>query len=269
MDAQTFIKAVEERAGIPHEQAEPLVCFTLGTLAERISPGQARDLAERLPQELRPCVQHDRPPAPFHLDQFLRRIEKQMGADREAAERLARAVLGALWTAVGPKEFADMRAQLPGDFVPLLEAAVAEAPPRPRDEEPPFVGTLSLDEFLDRVAGRAGLDRDRARTATEAVLEVLAMRVTDGQVEDLRPFLPYELRPALDRGQTRSGGRATAMSLEEFLGEISRREGVSREEAAAHARAVMGVLREAVGEKEFRDTTAQLPREYLTLLAQG
>jgi hypothetical protein len=32
---------------------------------------------------------------------------------------------------------------------------------------------------------------------------------------------------------------------------------------------VLAVLREAVGEKEFQDTTAQLPREYRTLLAPG
>jgi uncharacterized protein (DUF2267 family) len=170
---------------------------------------------------------------------------------------------------VGPKEFADIRSQLPGDFVPLLDAAMLEAPPRPRDEEPPFRGMLSLDEFLGRVAERAGLDRDGARRATEAVLEVLAMRVTDGQIDDLRPFLPYELRPALDRGLTRSGGRALPLSLDAFVDEITRREGGSREDAAGHARAVLSVLHSEVGEKEFSDTLAQLPREYRTLVTQA
>jgi uncharacterized protein (DUF2267 family) len=269
VDYEYFIAVVEQRAGIPRDQVEPIVCFTLNTLAQRISKGEVEDLAQRLPQELRACMQYDGPQAAYHLDEFMRRIERQTGADRAGAERVARAVLATLWTAVGPKEFADMSSQLPGDFVPLLESAVLEAPPRPRDEEPPFVGTLSFDQFLDRVAERAGLDRDQARKASEAVLEALAMRVSAGQVEDLRPFLPYELRPALDRGLTRSRGEAMPLSLGEFVDKITQREGVSGQEAPAHARAVLAVLREAVGEKEFQDTTAQLPREYRTLLAPG
>jgi uncharacterized protein (DUF2267 family) len=137
------------------------------------------------------------------------------------------------------------------------------------DEEPPFVGELPLDAFLDRVAERAGLDRDGARRATEAVLEVLALRVSAGQVEDLRPFLPYELRPALDRGMNRSRGRALPLTLEEFIDRLTQREGVSEQEAPAHARAVLSALRDAVSEKEFHDTTAQLPREYRALFALG
>ncbi|GII25670.1 DUF2267 domain-containing protein [Planosporangium mesophilum] len=269
MNYDYFIASVAERARIPRDQAEPIACFTLNTLAQRISSGQAADLAGRLPQELRPCVAHEGPIATFHLEEFMRRIEKQMGADRPTAERVARAVLATLWTAVGPKEFADMASQLPGDFVPLLESAILEAPPRPRDEEPPFHGSLSYDDFIARVAERAGLDREGARKATEAVLEVLAMRVSAGQVEDLRPFLPYELRPALDRGLTRSRGEAMPMSLDEFVNKITQREGVSGQEAPAHARAVLSVLREAVGDKEFQDTTAQLPREYQRLLVPG
>jgi uncharacterized protein (DUF2267 family) len=119
------------------------------------------------------------------------------------------------------------------------------------------------------VAERAGLDRDGARRATEAVLEVLALRVSAGQVEDLRPFLPYQLRPALDRGMNRSRGRALPLTLEEFIDRLTQREGVSEQEAPAHARAVLSALRDAVSEKEFHDTTAQLPREYRALFALG
>ncbi|MGC9665063.1 DUF2267 domain-containing protein [Planosporangium sp. 12N6] len=268
MDHQYFITSVAQRAGIPPDQAEPLACVTLRALAQCVSKGEAADLAERLPSELRPCVRHEGRTV-FHLDDLRRRIEKQTGADRAAADRFARAVFATLRTAVGPKEFADMSAQLPGDFVPLIESAVLDAPPRPREEEPPFIGTLSVDDILDRVAERAGLDRDGARRAAEAVLEVLAMRVSAGQVEDLRPLLPYELRPALDRGLNRSRGEAMRMSLGEFIGQVTRREGVPGQEAPAHTRAVLSVLRVAVGEKEFRDTAAQLPREYQTLLAPG
>jgi uncharacterized protein (DUF2267 family) len=266
MDYQSFITTVEQLAGIPHDQVEDITCLALDTLAERISKDQVENLARMLPKELEKCLHRYDTVVKYHLDEMIRRIQSRMGVDRRTAQRVIYAVLVALRRAVGPKEFADLRAQLSWEFVPLLDAVEAETPPRLEAEESPFIGPLSFDEFLDRVAERAGLDRDRARRATEAVLEVLAMRVTAGQMEDLRPYLPYELRPALDRGLSRSGGRALRLSLNVFLDEITQREGVSREEAAAHARVVLDVLREAVSDKEFGDMIAQLPKEYRTLI---
>jgi uncharacterized protein (DUF2267 family) len=269
MDYPGFITTVGRLAGIPRDQAERIACYTLKTLAQRISKGELEDLAPRLPQELRTCLQREGPTATFHLDEFLRRIEEQMGADRATAERVTRAVLAALWTTVGPKEFHDMCSQLPKDFGPLVEAATLIAPPLPGPEDPRFGHPLSLDEFIRQVAVRAATDLDQARRATEAVLEALAMRVTAGQINDLRPFLPRELHLALDRGMVRSHGQALPLSLDEFVSEITRREGISRKtEALEHGRAVMAVLRQAVGEKEFQDTNAQLPQEYRTLVTQ-
>jgi uncharacterized protein (DUF2267 family) len=100
------------------------------------------------------------------------------------------------------------------------------------------------------------------------VLEALAIRVTAGQVEDLEKLLPAEVRPALERGRARGGGAAVPLSLDAFLDTIAELEGTSKAEAAEHARAVLTVLRGAVGEKEWQDTTAQLPDEYRTLWRQ-
>jgi uncharacterized protein (DUF2267 family) len=266
MDYRSFITTVEQLAGIPHAQAEDITCHALDTLSQRISKGEVENLAGKLPKELEKCLHHDETVVKYQLDEMIRRIEYRMGVDRRTAQRVIYAVLVALRRQVGPKEFADLRAQLPGDFVPLLDAVEIETPPRPEDQESPFIGPLSVEEFLNRVAERTGLDHERARRAMEAVLEVLAMRVTAGQVEDLRPYLPYELRPALDRGLARSGGRALPLSLSAFVKEITQREDVSRDEAAVHARAVLDVLHEAVGDKEFGDTIAQLPKEYRTLI---
>jgi uncharacterized protein (DUF2267 family) len=270
MDYQGFITTVERLAGIPRDQSGPIACFTLSTLAQRISVGELEDLAPYLPPELRVCIQREGPVAIFDADEFLRRIEEKMGADRATAERVARAVLAALWTAAGPKEFTHMGAQLPKDFGPLLEAAELQAPPRPGPEQDPRFGQpMSYDEFIRQVAVRAVTDLDQARKATEAVLETLATRVTAGQINDLRPFLPRELHPALDRGIARSAGQALPLTLDEFVNQITAREGISgTKEATQHARAVMAVLRQAVGEKEFQDTNAQLPDEYRTLVAQ-
>jgi uncharacterized protein (DUF2267 family) len=267
MDYQGFITVVRERADLPEAEAEQVACRTLRTLSRRISVGEAEDIAERLPQQLRSCVELDGSRQTFHLDGFIKRLEEQLGVDRGKAEREAKAVVAALWSTIGSDEFDDMRSELPKDFGPLLDEAVAEAP-RSGLKDAPFTGPLSFDEWVNRVAELAGMDRERAIRATEAVLEVLAMRITEGQVADLAPFVPVELRPALENGVARSGGKAMPLSAEAFLREVARRERLPRAEAFKHARAVLAVLREGVGEKEFSDTVAQLPGEFRELLRQ-
>lgn len=267
MDYEGFITVVRERADVPDAEAERAACLTLRTLSQRISVGEAEDIAERLPRELRSCVELDDSRQTFHLQGFIKRLEERLGVDRGKAMREAKAVFAALWSTIGSDEFDDVRSELPKDFGPLLDEAVAQAP-RPGLKDAPFTGPLSFEEWVNRVAELAGIDRDLAVQATEAVLEVLAMRITGGQVVDLAPFVPVELRPALEKGVARSGGRAMGLSLEAFLGEVAQRERRPRKEAFTHARAVFAVLREAVGEKEFNDTVAQLPGEYRELLRQ-
>jgi uncharacterized protein (DUF2267 family) len=124
MDYQHFITMIKERAHVPEEDPERLACTTLHTLAQRISKGEAEDLAVRLPEQLQRCIEHEGPREQFDVDEFIQRIAETLGVDRSTAEQNARAVLAALWRAVGPKEFDDMRSELPKDFGPLLDDAV-------------------------------------------------------------------------------------------------------------------------------------------------
>jgi uncharacterized protein (DUF2267 family) len=130
--------------------------------------------------------------------------------------------------------------------------------------------SITADEFIRRVAERAGLDDDKARLATAAVLELLASRVTAGQMEDVAQYLPDELRQAIERGEqrTRREGPRRFTSLQ-FQREVARREHDLPGHAREHARAVLATLREVLPEKEWRDTLAQLPREYDELLPRG
>jgi uncharacterized protein (DUF2267 family) len=127
---------------------------------------------------------------------------------------------------------------------------------------------MSFDDFIDSVARRAGLDTEGARRASEAVLEALAGRISGGEVDDLVTRLPARFRPALERGKLRSHGVARRMSLDEFLQRIADLEGTTPDQAEEHARAVFATLRQTVGEKEFRDVTAQLPKEYAVLFVR-
>jgi uncharacterized protein (DUF2267 family) len=51
------------------------------------------------------------------------------------------------------------------------------------------------------------------------------------------------------------------LTYDEFV-TVADREGISLDTAFEHVRAVISTLREAVGEQEFLDVTAQLPDEY-------
>jgi uncharacterized protein (DUF2267 family) len=263
MEYERFIATVREGAGLSDREAERVACATLQTLSERITPGEVEDLAERLPEPLRHCAVAEGHPERFDLEEFLRRLARRAEVEEPDAERDARAVFAALFGAVGPGEFADMRAQLPKDFGPLLDAALREAPaPDGMPAEP----AVAYDQLVARVAQRLGDDAKQARAALDAVLEALGHRITGGQVDDLEAVLPRELRPALERGRARGGGRAVPLTLEAFLEEIAAAAGRDRDGAAEAARAVFGALRESIPQKELADTAAQLPAQYRPLL---
>jgi uncharacterized protein (DUF2267 family) len=267
MDYETFISLVQENIPLSRQDTERVACVTLQTLERRLSAGEAQDIAKLLPEPLRSCMTPERSRANFHLNGFLRRVVEETGVDRVVAERAVRAVFNTLARAVGRKEFCDLRSELPQDFQHFLDTVIAEGRPWPEDD-PPLAGAYSYREFLDRVAAEAGIDPNRARWAAEAVLEVLGIRITAGQAEDLVPYVPYELRPALTRGIVEGGTDAVRLPLEEFIQKVAQQEGVSRDDAIVHTRAVSSGRRETVGRKEFDDTTAQLGDDYRLLLKQ-
>jgi uncharacterized protein (DUF2267 family) len=259
-DYEQFMRTIQHKARISWDEAELAARSTLETLAERLSAGEAGDIARQLPGDLGRWLARTDGAQPFHADEFLRRVAEREGVDLETAERHARAVFIALGRTLSHDELEDMVAELPKDFRPLITAAKAAAESLDPDE------VLPVDEFVSRVADRSGLDSEPARRATEAVLETLSERIAGGEVEDLAAQLPGELRPALGRGNARTRGKAQRMSLAEFLDHVAELQGIPVEQAREHAQAVFATLREAISEKEFDDLFAELPDEYRSLL---
>lgn len=124
MTELNFIDEVAERAGVPRVTALLITEGTLLALSDRISGGEAEDLADRVPAELRPyLVKLTEPAIPFSYEEFLQRVADHADVDRSTAERGAAAVLLVLREAVGPKEFSDAMSQLPKDFDRLVATA--------------------------------------------------------------------------------------------------------------------------------------------------
>ncbi|MFE9203598.1 DUF2267 domain-containing protein [Micromonospora sp. NPDC007230] len=118
-----FVEKVAAGAGVPAETARALTDATLRTLAERISGGEAADLADHVAHQLRPLLARARPEEPeaFGYDEFLRRVAERAGVEREVAERGARAVLRTLDPVVGHQEFTNALSQLPADIRNLAQ----------------------------------------------------------------------------------------------------------------------------------------------------
>jgi uncharacterized protein (DUF2267 family) len=101
--------------------AENAITATLETLNERITGGEAKDLAAQLPQEIQPALRPKAEEAEgFSLEEFYRRVAEREGVDIETARIDASAVLRVLREAVTPGELDDVLSQLPEDFYTLL-----------------------------------------------------------------------------------------------------------------------------------------------------
>jgi uncharacterized protein (DUF2267 family) len=256
-DYEQFIETVQATAEISRADAERAACDTLTTLAERLTGGEARDVAEQLPEPLATCLHDGDRAEAFHVDEFLRRIAERERVDVPTAERRARAVFAALGRAVEYDEIADLAAELPKDFEPLVAEAerMAARPAR----------VLSSGEFVQRVALRADLDEAGARRAAEAALQALGERISAGEVEDIVDQVPEEFQRALMRGTAPGKERAKPIPFVEFVKRVAELEGVAPVDARKHARAALSTLRETISEKELRDILSQLPIDYYPL----
>jgi putative intracellular protease/amidase/uncharacterized protein (DUF2267 family) len=115
-DHQAFTKTVAELAGIDGDTAERATEATLRTLGERISEGEAKDLARHLPDSLAGLIVQPGDAQGFPADEFFRRVAEREGTDPETAERHAAAVVAALARREGRKELHDMISQLPREL---------------------------------------------------------------------------------------------------------------------------------------------------------
>jgi uncharacterized protein (DUF2267 family) len=117
MEYEEFIARVAQHADLSEEDAAKLTRATLATLAERISGGEARDLAAQLPVPLKTALisAHENADA-FSVKEFVERTAERADTDADVAEVAIEAVLATLRDAVTPGEFDDVLSQLPADF---------------------------------------------------------------------------------------------------------------------------------------------------------
>jgi uncharacterized protein (DUF2267 family) len=121
MDARTFYAQVAGRSSLSKEEAADLTRATIEALAQRLSAGEARDLARQLPDDLVQAVRWDgKHSERFGLDELITRVSNRTGLNESETTTGARAVLTTLREVIDAKEFDDLMAQLPAEFATLV-----------------------------------------------------------------------------------------------------------------------------------------------------
>jgi uncharacterized protein (DUF2267 family) len=123
VDYETFTRTTAQRAGMPEDKAEQVERATLRTLADRITGGEAQDLASQLPARLKDALRPAHEEAePFDLDEFIRRVAERGDVSPDEARTATADVLTTVRDAVTPGEFDDVLSQLPKEFRELVGA---------------------------------------------------------------------------------------------------------------------------------------------------
>lgn len=118
----------------------------------------------------------------LNYDEFLSRVQRRAGLDREVAELVAQATLTTLAVRITRGEAEDLAVQLPVELRPWLQLTGSEAE------------RFSTREFIRRVAqGVPVLDRQEAEDAVAAVLVTLREAVSEKEVSDLFSQLPDDM----------------------------------------------------------------------------
>jgi uncharacterized protein (DUF2267 family) len=124
----------------------------------------------------------------MELTQILERATENTGLNQAQAETALPAFLETLSLRLTEDEQQDLAAQLPEELQGTLHAT------------DPDVEKLSPDQFVERFAQRAGIDRDAALGAVHGLWEAVAEAVSPGEAEEVFSQLPTELAQLFRKG---------------------------------------------------------------------
>lgn len=124
--ADVFYARVGQRTGLDREGAEAATDAVLDALAHRLSAGEVADLADQLPAELHPALEHGEAVSggearPLGAADLVRRVADQERVAPGVATDHVRAVFATLREFVTSEEMFDTTAQLRRDYEELFD----------------------------------------------------------------------------------------------------------------------------------------------------
>jgi uncharacterized protein (DUF2267 family) len=126
---------------------------------------------------------------------------------------------------------------------------------------------MQYHEYLARVRelGEYGSQEEAAKV-TEAVLSVLAQRISPGEVDDLASQLPGPLGQSLTAAKPQ---QAESFGIEEFYRRVAERIGARPRTAEWDASAILTAVADAVSGGELNQILSQLPSGYAVLFGRA
>jgi uncharacterized protein (DUF2267 family) len=106
----------------------------------------------------------------MQFDQFVDLVAKRASVAPSRAQALTYAALRILAGRISRGEARDLAAQLPAELAPMLSEFVEES-----------AEDFDVDEFIRRLAKRAGVEEEVAREGARAVLSTLREAVSPGE----------------------------------------------------------------------------------------
>jgi len=126
---------------------------------------------------------------------------------------------------------------------------------------------MKYDGFLARVRERGEYhNQEEAADVSASVLQVLAQRISPGEVEDLASQLPDPLGQVLHDALPQ---QARSFGIEEFYRRVAVRTGARPRTAQWDASAVLTTVADAVTGGELNQIISQLPSGYAVLFGKA
>jgi uncharacterized protein (DUF2267 family) len=182
-------------------------------------------------------------------ERFLTIVEQWGGGlDRETAERATSATLTTLADRLAMDEARRLAAELPAEVYGFLwTTANAER--------------LDVDDFLERVADREGVDLPTAELHARAVFAAVRQGIDDHELEKLSATLPEGIRALLYD--------LPELPAPTFVRRVEERTGLDAARAHHAVDAVLETLGERIAAGEVEDLIARLPVELHDALRRG
>ncbi|WP_433618506.1 DUF2267 domain-containing protein [Dactylosporangium sp. CA-139114] len=183
-------------------------------------------------------------------DRFLAIVRREAELPDSAAARDAvRAVFVTLSERLMAGVIQRLRAHLPDELAQDL---------RPQPHQP-----FDADEFLRRVAERAGSDVATAERYAKAVFLALSRALEPEDLKAVLSELSKDFRPLTEKA------RRPANQLREFVGRVADRTGLDEQRALSISEAVLETLAERIAGGEVDDLIKELPHDLRPALERG
>jgi uncharacterized protein (DUF2267 family) len=180
-----FLRRIAEREGVDAETARRDAEAVFAALADAVGLEQLTEVVAALPAGYDELLPPGDSSSVARTERFLRRVyEHAPVPDEAAARRAAEAVLETLGERIAAGEVEDLLARLPVELHAPLRRGSRNGGGTAEQ--------MTLVEFLERIADRAGVTLDEARDHARAVFLALRDLVGDDELFDVVVELPSD-----------------------------------------------------------------------------